>query len=984
MNSRSLRILTILSVWTILSVVLDPAGPDLPHLGAAVTIAAEGANQPPTARIDARPTTREDTPLVGTLEASDPENDALTFRVIDPPEFGALTLDAATGAYRFLPNPDFNGADMFTFRASDGKSDSNVGTVIITVTAVNDPPVAQDQQLALAAGAAEIRGRVTATDVEASALIYRVLTFPSQGLVRLAAGSGEFVYTPNPNFSGSDRFTFTANDGTDDSNIATVTITAPTVGGLPAAHPDRATTAEDTAVTLADLLANDDLGRGPTTVTGFDRTSRAGGTVQNAGNNRLTYTPKPDFNGDDQFRYTITDANHNSSQTTVTVTVQAMNDAPVAADGRQLVAANTPAAGTLAATDVDYDRLRFSLVDPPRNGSVRIDAATGAYTYTPKPNFSGDDRFSFKANDGTADSNVATITVTVQAAPNHAPEAQDAAATTRENTPLAGSLTATDADSDAVRFSVVTGPKEGSVKLDPKTGKFSYTPNRNFAGTDAFTFKAGDGKLDSAPATVTITVTTTDHAPAAQDGTAAAPEDTPLRGKLAATDPDGDRLTFRIVDAAAHGTITLEPATGAFIYTPNPNFNGNDRFTFSASDGKLASNVATVTITVDPVNDAPTAADDRQTTPEDAPVRGSLSATDVDGDKLTFSVQELPMNGALTVAAATGAYTYTPNPNFNGRDSFTFSASDGKLASNVATVTITVDPVNDAPVTQGDATPTTPENTAYVGTLWATDVDRDPITFLVVDHPRHGAVTLDAASGRYTYTPNPDFTGDDTMRFKSNDGKLDGNIVTVTIAVTGDAESHQVTFTSIGAQDGWVEESRRKSRVGGAAASDGRGQNALRVGDDEHGRQLKSIVAFDTASLPDDAVLISVRLRLRRGTISGSIPFDTFGPLRVDVRTGGFGGDTALAPEDFQAPANATAAGVLSNPRHDRDWSEAKLNKAGMAAINRVGITQFRIYFKLDTNGDRAPNQLGFYSGDDDAPENYPELVIVYEDANAP
>ncbi len=145
-----------------------------------------------------------------------------------------------------------------------------------------------------------------------------------------------------------------------------------------------------------------------------------------------------------------------------------------------------------------------------------------------------------------------------------------------------------------------------------------------------------------------------------------------------------------------------------FTYTPNANYNGSDTFTYHANDGTGNSNIATITITVSPVNDAPVAVNDAYTTNEDTPLTVIpassvlVNDTDVEGSALTAVLDVGPANGTLTLNA-NGTFTYTPSANYNGSDTFTYHANDGTSNSNIATVTITVSPVNDAPVAVNDA-----------------------------------------------------------------------------------------------------------------------------------------------------------------------------------------------------------------------------------------------------------------------------------------
>jgi len=188
----------------------------------------------------------------------------------------------------------------------------------------------------------------------------------------------------------------------------------------------------------------------------------------------------------------------------------------------------------------------------------------------------------------------------------------------------------------------------------------------------------------------------------------------------------------------------------------------------------------------------------------------------------------------------------------------------------------------------------------------------------------------------------------------------------------------QATFVSIGAEDGWVLESSETSGAGGTAQAGWVGVAGLVAGDDNADRQYKAIVSFDTSSLPDDAVIVSATLRLKRGTVSGTNPFTTHGAASVDVRTGGFAGNTALEAADFAAPATAAQAGSLGNASANETWAEAVLVAAGRSAIDRSGRTQLRVSFAVDDNDDIASDFVGWYSGDNATASNRPQLVVTY------
>jgi len=189
-----------------------------------------------------------------------------------------------------------------------------------------------------------------------------------------------------------------------------------------------------------------------------------------------------------------------------------------------------------------------------------------------------------------------------------------------------------------------------------------------------------------------------------------------------------------------------------------------------------------------------------------------------------------------------------------------------------------------------------------------------------------------------------------------------------------------VTFISAGAEDGWVLESGENTNAGGSLNDNGSNNSALRVGDNNQDRQYRTVVSFNTASIPDGATIVSVTLRLLRGSLTGTNPFTTHGTCWVDVQNGsGFSGSTTLQNGDFQAAATAVQAASLSNAASNGTWSTGSLNAAGLAALNKTGTTQLRVYFNLDDNDDTNNDYLGYYSGENGTAANRPQLVVTYQ-----
>jgi len=374
----------------------------------------------------------------------------------------------------------------------------------------------------------------------------------------------------------------------DADNVVYVRFTVGEGGGNtpPVAADDAASTDEDTAVTI-DVLANDTDADGDALAVSAV-TQGANGAVTSSGTD-VTYVPNEHFNGEDSFTYTAEDGNGGQSTATVTVTVTSVNDPPVAVavadvtSGRVPLTVNFDGSGSsdIDGTIVDYEwdldgesdygaQVTYTFTDP------------GVYTVT---------LYVFD-DEGAAGSDSLTITVTA----NTPPVAQDQAVTTDEDAAKTITLVATDADGDALTYSIVSEPGYGMLTGTPPN--MTYEPDGDYYGQDSFLFRANDGYGDSNIATVTITVAPVNDAPVARDGSAATTADMPVDVTLSAYDVDEDALTFVIASAPAHGAITGDDGDALVTYTPEAGFAGEDSFTFVASDGVADSGAATVTVTV--------------------------------------------------------------------------------------------------------------------------------------------------------------------------------------------------------------------------------------------------------------------------------------------------------------------------------------------------------------------------------------------------
>jgi VCBS repeat-containing protein len=500
-------------------------------------------------------------------------------------------------------------------------------------------------------------------------------------------------------------------------------------------------------------------------------TGPAHGTLSGAAPN-LIYTPAANYNGPDSFTFRANDGELDSNVATVSITVNAVNDAPVASSQAVVTDEDTAKAITLSASDVEGSALSYTIGTGPTHGTLTGTAPN--LIYTPAANYNGPDSFTFTANDGELDSNLATVSITVNAV-NDAPVASNQAVVTDEDTAKAITLGASDVEGSALSYTIGTGPTHGT--LTGTAPNLTYTPAANYNGPDSFTFRANDGELDSNLATVSITVNPVNDAPIASDQ-AVATDGTPKAIVLSATDVEGSPLTYAIVTAPAHGT--LSGTAPNVTYTPAASYNGPDSFTFTANDGQATSNVATVFITVANSNGTPVANSQSIQTPEDAAVDIMLTGIDPAGRPLRFRISRPPAHGRLSGGAP--SLVYVPDANYNGPDSFTFHVVDGDLVSNDAVVSILITPVNDAPVASDLRFST--NGAAIDGQLIATDIDGNPLTYRIVSGPEKGTAVVNA-DGAFRYTPNGNRNGSDTFTYVANDGLVDSAPARVHIVVTG-------------------------------------------------------------------------------------------------------------------------------------------------------------------------------------------------------
>jgi VCBS repeat-containing protein len=357
--------------------------------------------------------TPEDTLLNIILTGLDVDGDVLSYVLVNfltEPAHGTLT---GTGAnLQYVPDSNYFGPDSFTFKVNDGIVDSNVATISITVTPLNDAPVANGDSFALLRGALH-NGTLIVSDVDLTdTMTYIIVSGPTYGTV-LINPDGTYRYTHNGTNALPDSFTYKVNDGSVDSNVATVSITVtvlPLINTPPGTLPEAITL--DEGASLTDAVGGFDANGDP--ISFVLVSDVVNGTLIFNGNGTYTYTHNGTETIADSFQFRSYDGKATSAVRTAFITINPINDAPVAVNGEDETEFNTVLTGNIhdLISDVDSANWTLGLVVSVAHGTLVLNA-NGTFTYTPNTDFTGEDSFTFKANDGGLDSNIATYTISV-------------------------------------------------------------------------------------------------------------------------------------------------------------------------------------------------------------------------------------------------------------------------------------------------------------------------------------------------------------------------------------------------------------------------------------------------------------------------------------------------------------------------------------------------------------------------------------------
>ena len=684
------------------------------------------------------------------------------------------------------------------------KHDRNVNTFTSTdrdpAAPVNTAPVANNDAETYSCGTGPRIINLVGNDTDANG---DALTISSINLSQLQYGTAVInqdrkgiTYTPNPNGSGCGQkevFDYTVSDGNGGTDTATVTINinAPVVNTAPVAANDSATISCGTSPRVIGLTGNDtDADGDMLAITHVDQ-PQYGTAVINADGTSITYTPDGSGCGkQDTFNYTISDGNGGTATATVTVNQSGSVDTDVNADDdAQSTDKNTPVVIDVLSND-DSDATITRIVRQPSNGTVAI--VNGQIRYTPNNDFTGTDTFEYEVRDAHGNTDIATVTVTVNDTTSNGPEASDDSVTleTCSNT-IINVLANDNQGSGNATVAVTNGPSHGSAEV-LADGAIKYTPNDDYIGDDSFQYTITDSNGNTSTATVNVTVTgqcqPDNEAPVAVADTAATQCDAVTISVLNNdNDPDSDTLSISGLGDPSLGTAIVRGNT--VVYTPVASCGtGTDTFSYTISDGHGHEATANISVDVqgcdngcgnDPIN----VANDRATTQEGTGTTVDVLANDDSG--LMIASVSTPANGYVEILSS--GISYLPKDGFSGTDSFTYTVKNSAGETAQATVTVKVKKsasgTNYAPVAVLDSA-STGNNTPITIDVLANDTDpeSDTLTIVSVTQPA-GGPTTSINNGKIRFDPKG-VIASSSFSYTISDGHGNTSVTGVTVGST--------------------------------------------------------------------------------------------------------------------------------------------------------------------------------------------------------
>ena len=667
----------------------------------------------------------------------------------------------------------------------------------------NEPPVLFNEQFTLDQGTSISNNVLANGDFDPDGTTLTVNTTPivppTNGSFTLNA-NGDFTYTPNPSFVGTDFVVVQVCDNGIPLPAAcafdTLTFIVNPVNQPPVIVNDNVTTTVNTPISGNVNTNNSDPDGDTLTADTTPVSGPSNGNITINPDGSFNYTPNTDFIGNDTIVINICDNGTPQlcglDTLVIVITEPQPNQPPVIVNDNVTTTVNTPISGNVNINNSDPDGNTLTAdttpVSGPSNGNITINP-DGSFTYTPNTDFIGNDTIVINICDnGTPqlcglDTLVIVIT---EPLPNQPPVIVNDNVTTTVNTPISGNVNTnnTDPDGDTLTADTtpVSGPSNGSITINPD-GSFTYTPNTDFIGNDTIVINICDNGTPQLCGLDTLVIVITEplpnQPPVIVNDNVTTTVNTAVSGNVNTnnTDPDGDTLTADTtpVSGPSNGNITINP-DGSFTYTPNTDFIGSDTIVINICDNgtpQLCGLDTLVIVITEPLpNQPPVIVNDNVNTTVNTTVSGNVNTNNSDPDGNTLTADNTPVsgpsNGSITINPD-GSFTYTPNTDFIGSDTIVINICDNgtpQLCGLDTLVIVITEPLpNQPPVIVNDNVTTT-VNTPISGNVNTNNSDPDGNTLTAdttpVSGPSNGNITINP-DGSFTYTPNTDFIGSDTI-----------------------------------------------------------------------------------------------------------------------------------------------------------------------------------------------------------------------------
>ena len=722
--------------------------------------------------------------------AVDIDGDNLDFTLVSPLN-SIFTISNDT--LIVTPDENFNGEIILDLSVSDGEL-VDASEFILTVNPVNDPPTLEDIINQEIDENQVLNLDFIAYDVDDDPLVYDY--YISSGYAQADINNNVLTITPNQNWFGEIELSLTVSDGEyyiqDQFTVEVLEVDDP-----PTAYDISSITTEDQLITI-DLIASD-----PDTESqnlSYAITSSATNGSATIVGNSIEYSPNLNYNGTDQISYIVNDGNSDSDPAQIDLEVIPTNDPPTAADVEYAVGSNFLEFDLNSVIDdIDGDELDISFITQ-NYGSETISTlfdgtiehlGNNIFSYTPPAGVVYFDFILYKATDGVSESTVQTISFTLlgrEMPRNMAPIAFDQDVSITEDmiadVTLIG-FDALNAISDEATFELTSEPEHGELSssftlLESGSSNLvqwsiNYTPDANFFGDDSFTYRVEnpDNSIsESEEGTIYITVSPVNDSPQVfssifdltllEDA-----ELTSLSLDLFFLDVDNETLEYTVLSTRDDVASIYVENDSLFIQPLSNQFSIPFSVSLTASDGELEASQS-FNIEILPVNDAPTANASNESVDEDDLIAILLTGNDIDYDPLTYLIYQNPVNGTVTLN--NNVVTYEPNDNFYGEDSIGFKSFDGELNSDLTIVSLTVNPVNDAPILNEIVSQSVNEDDLFELILSSDDIDGDELSYSAYIEDEVGS--SEVIDNVLYVTPSENMNGQINIVIEVSDGLL--------------------------------------------------------------------------------------------------------------------------------------------------------------------------------------------------------------------